>query len=243
MAGKSDIRTVLITGAGGALGAALSRECSARRFNTIMLDNDGKALESAWDSIAGAGLKEPFLHPLNLATSGPEQFEQLLSAICSEFKGLDGIVHCAASFKGLRPLDQTPPVQWLEQIQVNLNAAWLLSITCLPMLKRSSSSFLYFLLEDLEKMKSGYWGAYGVSKQALYTLVHQFAAECVASSVQVLGINPGPFTSPLRAEAYHAEDPRSLPDPALIAQGICGLMTGELESSGLMVDLSDQRAL
>lgn len=237
MAAKLNNKTILITGAAGALGLALSRECAARRHNTIMLDKNISGLESGWDSIVNAGLKEPFLHPLDLAASGVKQFDQLLAAIDSEFKGLDGVIHCAASFKGLRPLDQASPVDWLEQIQVNLNAAWLLSITCLPMLKRSTKSFLYFLLEDLEKMKSGYWGAYGVSKQALYTLVHQFAAECTTNSVQVLGIVPGPFASPLRAEAYHAENPQSLTDPEFVAQRICSLFSAETHSSESIVDL------
>lgn len=240
MAEKAENKTVLITGAAGALGLALSRECAARRYNTIMLDKNVRGLESGWDSIVEAGLKEPFLHPLDLATSGLEQFDQLLEAIETEFKGLDGVVHCAASFKGLQPLDQMSPVHWLDQIQVNLNAAWLLSVSCIPMLNRSPKSFLYFLLEDLEKMKSGYWGAYGVSKQALYTLVHQFAAENVVNPVQVLGIVPGPFASPLRAEAYHAENPQSLAAPRFVAERICSLMSGEMDASGLIVDLTHQ---
>jgi NAD(P)-dependent dehydrogenase (short-subunit alcohol dehydrogenase family) len=240
MAARPYNKTILITGAAGALGLALSRECVARRYNTIMLDKNMKGLESGWDSIVNAGLKEPFLHPLDLAGAGVKQFDQLLVAIDSEFKGLDGVIHCAASFKGLRPQDQVSPIDWLEQIQVNLNAAWLLSVTCLPMLKCSPQSFLYFLLEDLEKMKSGYWGAYGVSKQALYTLVHQFAAECATNSVRVLGIMPGPFASPLRAEAYHAENPQSLTDPEIVAQRICSLFSAETHSSGLIIDLMRQ---
>jgi len=239
MAEKPDKKkTVLITGAAGALGSALSRECATRRFNIVMLDKNVKGLESVWDSIVGAGLEEPFLHPLDLSTSGVEQFDQLAAGIDSKFDGLDGLIHCAASFKGLRPSDQTPPVQWLEQIQVNLNAAWLLSITLLPMLRASSQSFLYFLLDDLGKMKNSYWGAYGVSKQALATLVHQLAAECITNPVQIKGISPGPFASPLRAEAYHAENPRSLTDPAIVAQKICNLISNEIVHPELILDLT-----
>jgi NAD(P)-dependent dehydrogenase (short-subunit alcohol dehydrogenase family) len=86
-------------------------------------------------------------------------------------------------------------------------------------------------------MKSGYWGAYGVSKQALYALVYQFAAECATNSVQVLGVVPGPFASPLRAEAYHAENPQSLTDPGFVAQKICSLFSAETHSAELIVDL------
>lgn len=243
MVGNSVTRTVLITGAAGSLGAALSRECASMGFNTVMLDKNGKGLDSVWDSIVGAGFQEPFLHPLDLASAGPEQFDLIANSIESEFGGLDGVIHCAASFNGLRPLDQIAPMDWLEQIQVNLNAPWLLSVACLPLLRRSENSFLYFILEDLEKMKSGYWGAYGASKHALSVLMHQLSVETSPTSLHVLGINPGPMASPLRAEAFHAEDPGTLPDPLIAAQKICHLFSDRSEESGSFVNLENQKDL
>jgi len=147
-------RTVLITGAAGGLGAALSLQCAQAGFNTVMLDKDRKALDAAWDLIVEKGLPEPALHPLDLAVAGTEQFDDLVNALETEFGGLDGLIHCAARFDGLRPLDQIAPAEWLQQLQVNLNAAWLLSVSCLPLLRRPQSSFLYFLLEDMARC----WG-------------------------------------------------------------------------------------
>ena len=42
--------------------------------------------------------------------------------------------------------------------------------------------------------------------------------------LQVLGINPGPMASSLRAEAYHGEDPHSVPAPGLAAARIMDLV-------------------
>ena len=238
MAEKSNDRTVLITGAAGALGSALSRLFVEHGFNTIMVDKEKKGLESAWDSIVSEGLNEPILHPLNLATAGPRDFGLLIETVQSEFGGLDGVIHCAARFTGLRPLDQISPQEWLEQIQVNLNAAWLLSIACLPTLRNAHNSFLVFMLEDLKLMKGGYWGAYGASKLALEAIVHQFSAQCSGSSVKVLGVNPGPFASRLRSEAYHSEDPATVPGPAAAARKILELLWDE-NGSGVIVDLND----
>ena len=231
-------RTVLITGAAGGLGGALSYRCAQAGFNTVMLDSNRKGLSSAWDAIVDEGLPEPALHPLDLATAGPEQFDQLLDALKSEFGGLDAVVHCAAGFKGLRPLDQVPPHEWLQQIQVNLNAAWLLSSSCLPLLRLSPSSCLYFLLEDMQRMEGAFWGAYGVSKHALRALVSQFAQECASTGIQVLGINPGAMATPLRAEAYHAENPAKLPSPAKAAEKIMKLLSGHIIPAEVIVDLN-----
>jgi NAD(P)-dependent dehydrogenase (short-subunit alcohol dehydrogenase family) len=231
-------RTVLITGAAGGLGAAISFYCAQTGFNTVMLDNNQKGLNSAWDAIVAAGYPEPALHPLDLATAGPAQFDDLLDALTSEFGGLDAVIHCAARFQGLRPLDQVQPPEWLQQIQVNLNAAWLLSSSCLPLLRESPSSCLYFILEDLRRMEGAFWGAYGVSKHALKALVTQFAEECASTSIQVLGINPGAMATPLRAEAYHAENPATLPSADKAAEKIVEILSGRAVPADVMLDLS-----
>jgi NAD(P)-dependent dehydrogenase (short-subunit alcohol dehydrogenase family) len=220
-------RTVLISGAAGGLGSELSLLCAEAACNTVMLDIDNKALESAYDFITGKGLPEPALYPIDLAVATPDHFAEMVKALESEFGGLDGLIHCAARFDGLRPLEQVSPPEWLHQMQVNLNACWLLSVACLPLLRKSTAGSLYFLLEDMDKMSGAYWGAYGVSKHALKTLTAQFAAECTSAGIQVLGINPGPMRTPLRASAYHGEDPAIQPTPTRAAAGIFELLCRE----------------
>jgi len=202
-----------------------------------MLDSDRKGLESAHDRVTNAGLPDPALYPLDLAGAGPEHYEELLGTVTSEFGGLDGIVHCAARFQGLAPLEQVSPPEWLLAMQVNLNAAWLLSALALPMLRDAGVGRLYFMLEDMARMEGAFWGAYGVAKHALRALVCQFAAETKPSEVQVLGINPGPMRSQLRSTAYHSENPALQPDPEPVAQQIMELLTGNVTPPGNFVDL------
>ena len=230
-------KTIIITGAAGGLGSALSRACAADGFNTVMLDCNRRGLEQAWDRITGDGLPEPALYPLDLLGAGTEHFEALLDNVVEEFGGLDAVVHCAARFEGLTPLEQFSPPEWLASIQVNLNAAWLLSALSLPLLKQSESARLYFMLEDMAKMNDAFWGAYGVSKNALLALVNQLAAECKSSRVQVLGINPGGLRSALRSRAYHAENPGLQANPETAALQIMQLLKGSVEPEGTFVDL------
>jgi NAD(P)-dependent dehydrogenase (short-subunit alcohol dehydrogenase family) len=231
-------KTVLVTGAAGGLGSALSMRLARRGFNTIMLDNDQRGLEAAWDSISGAGWTEPFLMPLDLATAGPEQYEEMIEAIQKEFGGLDALIHCAARFDGLVPLEHIAPSDWLMHIQVNLNAAWLLSTHCLDLLRESSAGRLYFLLEDLGRMEGAIWGAYGVSKHALKALALQFSAELKSTPVQVLGIHPGPMSSPLRTRAYHSEHPEAQAKPDEAAKRIMEFITGTREPAEVIIDLA-----
>lgn len=220
------------------MGSELSFLCATAACNTVMLDVDRKGLESTYDWITEKGLKEPVLYPLDLASATPEHFAELVTALEAEFDGLDGLIHCAARFDSLRPLEQIAPPQWLHEMQVNINACWLLSISCLPLLRKSTVASLYFLLEDMERMSGAFWGAYGVSKHALKALTSQFAAEYASSGIQVLGINPGPMRTPLRASAYHGEDPGLRVKPAIAATKIMELLCGERIAGSVFVDLS-----
>jgi len=112
-----------------------------------------------------------------------------------------------------------------------------LSVSCLPLLRKSTTGRLYFLLEDMEKMSGPFWGAYGVSKHALKALTSQFAAECTSSGIQVLGINPGPMRTPIRASAYHGEDPGLQAEPVTAAKKILEFLSGERIPGTVFVDL------
>lgn len=230
-------QTVLITGAAGSLGSALALECARAGYGVVMLDCDRPGLERQYDRIADAGCAEPVLYPIDLATAGPQDFEQMAEAISSEFGGLDALVHCAARFEHLTPVEHVQPEEWLLTMQVNLNAAWLLSSMCLPLLRASANGRLYFMLEDMERVGGPLWGPYGVSKHALRTLIGQFEPSCSSSGVQLLGINPGPMQTPLRSRAYHGEHPEAQPKPETVAARILQLLSGQLQPSGLFVDL------
>jgi len=235
-----DTKTLLLTGAAGSLGSALALRCAQAGYDTVLLDCDQRGLERVFDHIVAEGLPEPALYPLDLSLAGPDDFRELLDAIAEEFGGLTALVHCAARFEALTPLEHVPPEEWLHSMQVNLNAAWLLSITSLPALRAAPAARLYFLLDNLPRVSGALWGPYGVSKHALRALAEQFAKTCAGTSVQVLGINPGPMQSALRSRAYHAENPTSPAVPATVAGEILDLMEGRRQPEGTYVDLSDR---
>lgn len=229
-------KTIILTGAAGALGSALATACARGQWNVVLVDMDQRGLERVYDGIVEQGAPEPVLHPLDLASAGTEQFETMVEAVASEFGGLDALVHCAARFQALMPSDHIAPPEWLLSLQVNLNAAWLLSVSCLELLRKSERGRLYFLLDNLERVGSAFWGPYGVSKHALRSLVGQLSVELRKTPVQVLGINPGPFRSPLRSRAYVAEKFSDQPPPDAAADRIMDYLEGRAEPSGCFVD-------
>ncbi len=230
-------KTILITGAAGGLGAALAMACAAENAGLVLLDKNRRALGDLSDRIVAQGGPPPGLYPLDLAGAGIDEFDELAEVIQSGFGGLQALVHCAVEFEGLQPLQQIEPRQWLKSMQVNVNAPWLLSCACLPMLKTSQNGRLFFILEDLEKISGAYWGPYGTSKSALAGLVKQFDEELGNTPVTVKGINPGSMRTGFRAKVFHAEDPIEQPEPSIAARKITAMLTGDLSVNDVIVQL------
>ncbi len=231
-------KTILITGAAGGLGEALAWQCAAEGAELVLLDKNRRGLTDLSDRMTEQGNTAPGLYPLDLAGAGTEEFNALVDTIESEFGGLHALVHCAIDFDGLQLLDQIEPQQWLKSIQVNLNAPWLLSCVCLPLLKQAGGGCLFFLLDDPERVTGAYWGPYGIAKVALTGLVKQFDASLGNSAVKVRGIEPGPMRTGFRASVYHAENPTEQPDPGITAGKIVAMLSGESNPSELITRLN-----
>lgn len=234
-------KTILITGAAGGLGSALALQCANFGAELVLLDKDRRGLSSLSDQLTEQGLAAPGLYPMDLAGAGVDDFDDLAGILESEYGGLHALIHCALDFEGLQPLDQVQPQDWLRSMQVNVNAPWLLSCALLPLLKKSQSGRLFFLLDELKTVTGAYWGAYGAGKAALTGLVRQFSASLNHSNVLVRGINPGAMRTGFRAKVYHAENPMDQPEPKAAAGEIAAMLIGDLSGDDLMVDLSENR--
>lgn len=231
-------KTILITGAAAGLGRALALQCANDGANLILLDKNRGGLGRLSDQVVALDGAPPGLYPMDLAGAGADDFTNLVNVITTEFGDLHALIHCAHDFDGLQPLDQIEPHRWLESMQVNVNAPWLLTCACLPLLKLSKNSRLFFLLDDLEMVSSAYWGAYGTGKSALAGLVRQFDEELSNTEISVRGIDPGAMRTAFRAAVYHSENPEQQPEPEIAAAIIANMLTGDISDKALMISLS-----
>lgn len=232
-------KSVVITGAAGGLGSALSRVASLGGWRVVMIDKDKRGLESAYDAIISAGGMEPYLQIVDLASIGPDDCQQLADALQDKLGCLDALVHCAVAFKGLQPLDLIEPEVWLQQLQVNLNVPWLLSIKLMPLLKISTPSSLIFIVDKQVNSKP-LWGTYGLSKTAIRALVAQFASEFGSSGVRVHGIDPGPMRTSLRSSVYHSENPNDLIAPEVRARQLLSILEQIETADECFIDLQER---
>lgn len=219
-------RVILVTGAHGGLGAEAAKACAKAGATVVLLGRKVPKLGRVYDAIKAIG-PEPALYPMDLAGADPADFEALADTLGRELGRLDGLLHCAADFAGLTPLENTPPEQFARQVQVNLNARWFLTQACLPLMRRSDDASVVFVLDDPARVLRPYWGAYGLTQLAGEGLVRMLHAETDTSVVRVSGLRPGPMKTPLRSRAFVDEAMLRVPGPEAYAAACVLLLAAE----------------
>jgi NAD(P)-dependent dehydrogenase (short-subunit alcohol dehydrogenase family) len=210
-------RTILITGAGDGIGRAAALSFAAHGASVILLGRTAAKLEKVYDEIERRGFKRPAILSIDLALAAPAQFDQASQTIGQEFGVLDGLLHNAAETGTLTPVELYRPYMWQRVLQVNLNAAWMLTRACLPLMRKSADASIVFTTSDAGRKGRAYWGAYGVSGFALEGLMQTVADEiAVEGRIRAKSLNPGAVRTALRARLYPGEDPQTLPTPEAI---------------------------
>ncbi len=219
-------RVVLISGAQGGLGSAAAQACAAAGATVVLMGRKPPKLNRVYDACAKLG-PEPLLYPLDLEGAAPDDYAEMAGRLYRELGRLDGLLHCAAEFRGLTPLEHTDPANFARAVHVNLTAPWWLSQACLPMLKQAPDAALVFALDDMSRVGQAYWGGYGLAQHGVAAMVGMLHAELATSSVRVSALQPGPMRTSLRAKAYADDQDLQARDPADYAGACVTLLSSE----------------
>lgn len=222
-------KTILITGASDGIGKATAIECAKQGATVIIHGKTQPKLELLYDAITQAGYTEPVIYPLDLEKITPDDCDTLNEVIHKEFGRLDGLFNNAAWLGASSPIQQYDMKLWHRVMQINLNATFMITHACLPLLNKESHSAVVFNLDD---KSSAYWGAYGVSKAGLKSLMEILADELENTTVNVTGLVPDKVRTALRTRAFPAEDPGNISRPDEVARAAVYL----LSEAGVLVD-------
>lgn len=218
-------RVVLITGAADGIGRALALQAAGHGATVVLLDRDVRRLEQVYDAIEANGGPQPAIYPFNLEGAVPDDYTALAEALAQNFGALHGLVHNAAVLGKPAPIEIYDPESWLRTLHVNLNAPFLLTRACLPLLKRTPGASLVYVSDEAGRRGKPYAGAYGVSKAGLEGLMRIVASELEdRTDVRVNSVDPGPVRTALRRSAFPAEDNTRLPSPDAVARSLLYLL-------------------
>jgi NAD(P)-dependent dehydrogenase (short-subunit alcohol dehydrogenase family) len=126
-------------------------------------------------------------------------------------------VHNAGMLGERAPIEHHDVVKWMRTMHVNVNAPFILTRFCLPLLKRAADASIVFTTSGIVAHPRAYWGAYLTSKWAVQGLSRMLADELEATrTIRVNSINPGKVRTNMRLQAYPAEDRSQLAAPEAI---------------------------
>ena len=210
-------RVILITGASGGFGRALALECARVGASVILSGRNGAKLERVYDEIERLEAPQPAIAVLDLASANAGDYDRLAESVGSEFGRLDGLVHAAALLGERTPLEQYEVPTWCRVLHVNLTAPFILTQVLLPCVRKSADASIVFVSSGVVKHMRPFWGAYAVSKCGLEAVRSMLAQELEREpNIRINSVNPGPMRTAMRASAYPAEDPRTLPAPEAV---------------------------
>jgi NAD(P)-dependent dehydrogenase (short-subunit alcohol dehydrogenase family) len=211
-------RYILITGATGGLGRALSIACASAGASVILSGRNPKKLERVYDEITALGAPQPAMVVLDLATATAADYDGLARVVASEFGKLDGLVHAAALLGDRTPLEQYHVPTWCKVLHVNLTAPVILTQVLLPNLRLSEAASVLFVSSGVVRHQRPFWGAYAAAKTGLESVRSLFAQELEnLTRIRVNSINPGRIRTAMRAAAYPGENPNTVPNPETVA--------------------------
>src|SRR5258707_1841564 len=208
-------RVILITGAGSGLGRALAIECARAGASVILSGRNSAKLERVYDEIESlSGAAQPAIATLDLAAATAVEYDALARTIDTEFGKLDGLVHAAALLGDRTPLEQYDVPLWCKVLHVNLTAPFILTQVLLPALRKSADASVIFVSSGVVKQARPFWGAYAVSKAGLESVRAMLFEELEGeANMRFNSVNPGRMRTAMRAAAYPAEDPNTVPSP------------------------------
>lgn len=220
-------KVILVTGATAGIGKEIAMTYAKHGATVILLSRDTRKLEKVYDEIEAAGYPQPAFLPVNLQNNDPQQYQQVAEVIEKEFGHLDALVHNAGDLGLLSPIEHFDEETWFRVMQVNVNAEFLLTKYCMPLLRKSNDASILFTSSGVGRQGRAYWGAYAVSKFATEGLMQVLADELESAKIRVNSINPGATRTKMRANAYPGEDPNTLPTPADLMPAYLWLMDSE----------------
>jgi NAD(P)-dependent dehydrogenase (short-subunit alcohol dehydrogenase family) len=211
-------RVILITGAGSGLGKALAVESARAGASVILSGRSLPKLERVYDDILGLGGPQPAIAMLDLAAATAVDYDNLANTIGDEFGKLDGLVHAAGLLGDRTPLEQYDVPTWCRVLHVNLTAPFILTQVLLPNLRKSADASIIFVSSGVVKNPRPFWGAYAVAKSGLESVRSMLSQELDGEpNIRVNSVNPGRMRTAMRAAAYPAEDPNTVPTPASVS--------------------------
>lgn len=225
--GSLEGRIAWVTGATGALGAAVVSELAAR----------GACVVAAYRDPARLGVVRGHAAAVQVDLTRPGEVEAAVRAVVAGQGGLDIVVACAGGYSEA-PLARTSDEDWDWNLEANLGAAFRAVRAAWPHLVRSGRGRIVTVATRYALRGDADLAAYAASKGGLLRLTEVAAAEGLAHGVTANCVLPGVIDTPANRREMPRADFGRWVAPGAIARVIawlCGDEAAIVSGAGLPV--------
>lgn len=234
-------RIVLVTGAGGGIGSAVSQALAAHGATVILSGRNKKKLETVYDAIESSGGPTPTILEADLEKLTWDDYLSMASMLAEQFGRLDGLLHNAAILGDRSPIEYYDTMTWHRVMHVNLSAQFLMTRALLPVIKQAADPTIVFSSSSVGRTGLAFWGAYAVSKFGTEGLMQVLANE--SEDIRVNCINPGATLTSMRKAAYPGGDPMNPAKPEEIVGAYLYLLGPDSKGvTGQTFDAQERKA-
>lgn len=184
-------KTLVVTGAAGGIGAAVSRRFAEGGASLVLADLDGVALEE----LAGELAAITTVHALTCDVSKPAECENLMVTAAQDAGRIDVLVNTAGVWTE-GPSDQTTEAEWDRTLGVNLKGTFFCCRYAIPELKKTEGCIVN-LSSDAGVVGTPETAVYTASKGGVSLLTKSLALELAPSLVRCVAVCPADVMTPM----------------------------------------------
>jgi NAD(P)-dependent dehydrogenase (short-subunit alcohol dehydrogenase family) len=189
-------RVVLISGASGGLGAAVTRAFFEAGATVAAVSRSAPAATGA----------EPRLLEMGADLTRPEEAARTVEAVRARFGRVDMLLHLLGGFDGGTPVGETTDLVWNRMFDLNLHAAFYLARAVLPGMLGAGWGRVIAVGSRTAVEPTATLSAYGASKAALVALIRTIALEVKRSGVTANVVLPSVIDTPANRTAQPGAD-------------------------------------
>jgi NAD(P)-dependent dehydrogenase (short-subunit alcohol dehydrogenase family) len=210
-------QVVLLTGASGNLGQAVTRAFHAAGARLVLLDRATDRLPQLFPELAGA-TAHVLLDAVDVTDAA--SVEQAVETTLARCGRIDVLANTVGGYRAGQPVHETSPETWDFMLNLNARTAFILSRAVAPSMLAQGGGKIVHVAARAALAGAANAAAYSASKAALVRLVESQAEELKHANINVNCVLPGTIDTPQNRQAIPKADHSRWVSPEAIADVI-----------------------
>ena len=226
MAGQFEGKVVLITGASGGLGQAVTRRFAREGAKLVLVERNIERLNVLASQIVADHSSS--IMTMAVDVSVPEAIDLLMAAAHERFGRIDILVHTVGGYAAGKTVAEGDLDIWDKMMNLNARPVYLMGgRAAARMLEQGGGGKIVFVLARSGLKGSSKHSAYSASKAAAERVMESLSAEVRDQGIQVNAVLPGVIDTPLNRAEMPDADFSKWASPEQIADAIAFLASDQ----------------